>query len=180
VNKGLVELLNSHGGKAIGLCGLDNGLLQAEQLSQELGYVGEVTAVNPEVIFTALENGYIPVIATVASGGTGTVYNVNADTAAAQIAAEIGASNLILMTDVKGILENQHDESTLIHTIQASDVQLLKSTGVISGGMIPKVDCCYEAVRQGVDKTNIIDGRIPHSILLELLTDQGAGSMIIK
>jgi len=179
VNKDLVDLLYLHSGKAIGLCGLDNGLLEAKQLSEELGYVGEITAVNPEVIFTALENGYIPVIATVANGGDGEVYNVNADTAASRIAAEIGADNLILMTDIKGILENKDDENTLIHTIHVSEVPLLKERGVISGGMLPKIDCCVEAVRRRVKKANIIDGRIPHSILIELLTDKGAGTMII-
>jgi len=179
VNKDLVDLLHSHGGKAIGLCGLDNGLLEAKQLSEELGYVGEITAVNPEVIFTALENGYIPVIATVASGDNSDVFNVNADTAASRIAAEIGADNLILMTDVKGILENKDDENTLIHTIHVSEVPLLKERGIISGGMLPKIDCCVEAVRRRVKKANIIDGRIPHSILIELLTDKGAGTMII-
>ena len=174
VNKDLVDLLHLHKGKAIGLCGLDGGLLTTKQLSEELGLVGEITAINPEVIINALEDGYIPVIAPV------TNHNINADTAAAQIAAEIGAVNLILMTDVIGILEDKEDESTLIHTIKASEVPLLKSQGTISGGMIPKVDCCFEAVRRGVGKTNIIDGRIPHSILLELLTDKGVGTMIIK
>ena len=174
VNKDLVQLLHNNKGKAIGLCGLDGNLLETRQLSKKLGYVGEITKVNPEIVFNALDNGYIPVIAPV------TQYNINADIAAAKIAAEMDAANLILMTDVKGILRNKEDESTLIHTIAASEVQLLKSQEVISGGMIPKVDCCFEAVRRGVDKANIIDGRIPHSILLELLTDKGAGSMIIK
>ncbi|MCL2037090.1 MAG: acetylglutamate kinase [Oscillospiraceae bacterium] len=181
VNKDLVELLHTNKGKAIGLCGLDNGLLRTKQLSPELGYVGEITAVNPEVIYTALDNGYIPVIATVGyCYESGETYNVNADTAASRIASEIGASNLILMTDVKGILQNKDDESTLVHTIEASEVPLLKKQGTISGGMLPKVDCCFEAVRRGVEKANIIDGRIPHSILLELLTDKGAGTMIVK
>ncbi|MCL1789260.1 MAG: acetylglutamate kinase, partial [Oscillospiraceae bacterium] len=164
----------------IGLCGLDDGLLQAKQLSSELGYVGELTGGNSGVIFDALDKGFIPVVATVASGENGEVFNINADIAASRIAVVTQAANLILMTDVKGILENKDDESTLIHTIHASEVQLLKSQGIISGGMLPKVDCCFEAVRGGVAKANIIDGRIPHSILLELLTDQGAGTMIIK
>jgi acetylglutamate kinase len=180
VNKDLVDLLCLNSGKAIGLCGLDNGLLEAKQLSEELGYVGEITKVNPEVIYTALENGYIPVIATVANGDDSEVYNVNADTAASRIAADTGAENLILMTDVKGVLENKDDENTLIHTIKVNEVPLLKERGIISGGMIPKIDCCVEAVRRGVSKANIIDGRIPHSILIELLTDKGAGTMILK
>jgi acetylglutamate kinase len=180
VNKDLVDLLHSHKGKAIGLCGLDNGLLKAGQLNEELGYVGKITKVNPEVIINALNNGYIPVIATVASGTDGGVYNINADIAAARIAAEIGAETLILMTDVKGILENKDDESTLIYTINLNEVPLMKERGIISGGMIPKIDCCVEAVRRGVKKANIIDGRIPHSILIELLTDKGAGTMIVK
>jgi acetylglutamate kinase len=179
VNKDLVDLLYLHGGEAIGLCGLDNGLLKANQKSEELGFVGEITAVNPEVINVALNNGYIPVIATVAGGDNGEVYNINADSAASRIAAEIGADNLILMTDVKGVLRDRGDENTLIHTIQVSDVPLLKQQEVIQGGMIPKIDCCVEAVRRRVAKANIIDGRIPHSILIELLTDKGAGTMII-
>jgi acetylglutamate kinase len=174
VNKDLVDLLHSHKGRAIGLCGLDSGLLETKQLSEELGLVGEITAVNPAVIMTALENNYIPVIAPV------TNHNVNADTAAAQIAAEIGAANLILMTDAAGVLEDVNNPDSIIRNIQLNEVPELKNRGVISGGMIPKIDCCVEAVRRGVDKTNIIDGRIPHSVLLELLTDLGTGTMIIK
>jgi len=182
VNKDLVALLGAHKGKAIGLCGLDSGMLKARQLKPELGLVGEITSVNPEIIADALAKGYIPVIATVAGGAgykPGTVFNVNADTAAAKIAAEIGAENLILMTDVKGLLEDKNDENTLIQTVQLNEVPLLKENGVISGGMIPKIDCCVEAVRRRVKKANIIDGRIPHSILLELLTDEGVGTMFI-
>jgi acetylglutamate kinase len=178
VNKDLVNLLYAHGGKAIGLCGLDDGMLKAKRKSEQLGFVGEITATNPEVIKNALNNGYIPVIATVAAGENGEVYNINADTAASAIASSIGADNLILMTDVKGILEDKNDESTLIYNINLSEVPLMKERGIISGGMIPKIDCCVEAVRRGVKKANIIDGRIPHSILIELLTDKGAGTMI--
>ena len=166
-------------GKAMGLCGLDAHMIEAEQLDPELGLVGEITHINPEVINTALENGYIPVISTVAAGKDGTVYNINADTAAARIAAEMGASNLILMTDIKGLLRDKDNDDTLIHTVGVSEVPYLKKQGIISGGMIPKIDCCVEAVRRGVKKTNIIDGRIPHSILIELLTNEGAGTMII-
>ena len=180
VNKDLVSLLQSHGGNAIGFCGLDGNLLVAEELDPKLGYVGEITEVNPGVIKTALDNGYIPVISTVATGGDGkTVYNINADTAAARIAAEMKASSLILMTDIIGLLEDKDDENTLIHTVGVSEIPYLEKQGIVSGGMIPKVECCVEAVRRGVPKANIIDGRIPHSILIELLTDLGAGTMII-
>ena len=152
----------------------------AEELNPDLGYVGEITQVNPGVIRTALDNGYIPVISTVATGGDGkTVYNINADTAAARIAAEMKASSLILMTDIIGLLEDKDDENTLIHTVGVSEIPYLEKQGIISGGMIPKIECCVEAVRRGVPKANIIDGRIPHSILIELLTDQGAGTMIV-
>lgn len=178
VNKDLVQLLQQAGGRAIGLCGLDGQLIQAEQLNPDLGFVGEISAINPEVINTALNNGYIPVISTVATGKNGEVYNINADTAAARIAAEMKAANLILLTDIKGLLEDKDDENTLIRAIGVSEVPYLKKQGIVSGGMIPKIDCCVEAVRRGVKQTSIIDGRIPHSILLELLTDAGAGTMI--
>lgn len=178
VNKDLVQLLQRAGGKAMGLCGLDGDLIKANQLNPDLGYVGEITGINPDPIITALKNGYIPVVSTVASGKNGEVFNINADTAAARIAAEMGAANLILLTDIKGLLENKDDESTLIRSLGVSEVPYLKERGVISGGMIPKIDCCVEAVRRGVKQTTIIDGRIPHSILLELLTNAGAGTMI--
>lgn len=179
VNKDLVQLLQQAGGKAMGLCGLDGNLIKAKQLNPDLGYVGDITEINPDVINTALNNGYIPVVSTVAAGGNGEVYNINADTAAARIAAEMGAANLILLTDIKGLLEDKDDDNTLIRVVGVSEVPYLKNQGIISGGMIPKIDCCVEAVRRGVKKTNIIDGRIPHSILIELLTDIGAGTMII-
>lgn len=179
VNKDLVQLLQQAGGKAIGLCGLDGDLIKAKQLNPDLGFVGEITEIDPGVINTALNNGYIPVVSTVAAGKNGEVYNINADTAAARIAAEMGAANLILLTDIKGLLEDKDDDNTLIRTLGVSEVPYLKNQGIISGGMIPKIDCCVEAVRRGVKKTNIIDGRIPHSILIELLTDIGAGTMII-
>ncbi|MCI5667692.1 MAG: acetylglutamate kinase [Oscillospiraceae bacterium] len=179
VNKDLVQLLHQAGGKAIGLCGLDGDLIKAKQLNPDLGFVGEITEIDPGVINTALNNGYIPVVSTVAAGKNGEVYNINADTAAARIAAEMGAANLILLTDIKGLLEDKDDDNTLIRTLGVSEVPYLKNQGIISGGMIPKIDCCVEAVRRGVKKTNIIDGRIPHSILIELLTDIGAGTMII-
>lgn len=179
VNKDLVSMLESHDGKAIGLCGLDGNMIEAKCLNPDLGYVGEITAVNPEIIQTALDNGYIPVISTIGRGEDGTVYNINADTAAARIAAEVKAPSLILLTDIKGLLEDKDDENTLIRTVGVSEVPYLKKQGIISGGMIPKIDCCVEAVRRGVKQANIIDGRIPHSILIELLTDLGAGTMII-
>lgn len=179
VNKDLVSMLESHGGTAIGLCGLDGKLIEAEQLDPDLGLVGEITAVNPQIIRNALDNGYIPVISTIGRGKDGTVYNINADTAAARIAAEMGAPSLILLTDIKGLLEDKDDENTIIRTVGVSEVPFLKKQGIITGGMIPKIDCCVEAVRRGVKQANIIDGRIPHSILIELLTDIGAGTMII-
>lgn len=180
VNKDLVSMLESHGGEAIGLCGLDGKLIEAETLNPELGLVGEITAVNPLIIQNALDNGYIPVISTIGRGKDGTVYNINADTAAARIAAEMNASSLILLTDIKGLLEDKDDENTLLRTVGVSEVPLLKKRGVITGGMIPKIDCCVEAVRRGVHKAHIIDGRIAHSILIELLTDLGVGTMIIS
>lgn len=179
VNKNLVSMLENHDGKAIGLCGLDGNMIEAEQLDPNLGYVGEITAIHPEIIQNALDNGYIPVISTIGRGKDGTVYNINADTAAARIAAEMKAPSLILMTDTKGLLEDKDDENTLILTVGVSEVPYLKKQGIISGGMIPKIDCCVEAVRRGVKQANIIDGRIPHSILIELLTDLGAGTMIV-
>ncbi|MDR1754042.1 MAG: acetylglutamate kinase [Eubacterium sp.] len=179
LNKDLVSLLQSHGGAALGLCGLDDRLIEAKQLSEELGLVGDITKINIRSVMTVLESGCIPVISTVASGENGETFNINADIAAARLAAELGAVNLILMTDVIGLLRDKNDESTLIHSVHVSEVPLLKKQEIISGGMIPKIDCCVEAVRRGVKKTNIIDGRIPHSILIELLTSEGAGTMIV-
>ncbi|MBQ8790992.1 MAG: acetylglutamate kinase [Ruminiclostridium sp.] len=179
VNKDLVDLLYTHKGEAIGLCGLDSHLIEAEQLSPDLGLVGEITNINAKVIENVLEKGYIPVISTVAAGKDGKVYNINADTAAARIAAELKAESLILLTDIKGLLRDKDDENTLIYSVGVSEVPYLKEQGIISGGMIPKIDCCVEAVRRGVKQANIIDGRIPHSILIELLTNEGAGTMII-
>lgn len=179
VNKDLVSLLQSHNGRAIGLCGIDGNMIEAEMLNPDLGYVGEITQIHPEIIENALDNGYIPVISTVGRGKDGTVFNINADTAAARIAAELKAANMILLTDIRGLLENKDDESTLIREVGVSYVPYLKKQGIISGGMIPKIECCVEAVRRGVPHISIIDGRIPHSILIELLTDIGAGTMIV-
>ena len=179
VNKALVEMLHEHKGKAIGLCGLDGHMIEAKQLNPDLGLVGEITKVDPTVINDTLNKGYIPVISTLASSDDGTVYNINADTAAARIAAEMKAESLFLMTDIVGLLKDKDDESTLIPMVGVSEVPYLKKQGIISGGMIPKIDCCVEAVRRGVKKANIIDGRVPHSILIELLTNEGLGTMIV-
>lgn len=180
VNKSLVQLLGAHKGKAIGLCGLDGGLLKAKQLGEgELGFVGEITYVDVTPVTDVISKGYIPVISTVAGGENGEVYNINADTAAAKIASALHAEKLLLMTDVRGLLRDKDDESTLISVVNVSEVQALKNQGVICGGMIPKIDCCVEAVRRGVHRAHIIDGRIPHSILMEMLTDEGIGTMFL-
>ena len=177
VNKDLVQLLENAGGKAIGLCGLDGSLLKADKLEEDLGFVGEIREVNVDILRNAAQNGYIPIVSTVAAGYHGEVYNINADIAAARIAAELGAMKLILMTDVCGLLRDRDDESTLIPVVNVSDVRRLKKEGVINGGMIPKIDCCVDAVRRGVSRAHIIDGRIAHSILVELFTDEGIGTM---
>ena len=179
VNKDLVSLIHQNNGRALGLCGIDGHMLRVQKLAGEvdLGYVGTIVSVDTAPILHALHNGYIPVIATVGTDETGQVYNINADTAAARIASELGAENIILMTDIRGLLEKKEDESTLIPYVQVSDVPYLKKQGVISGGMIPKVDCCVEAVRRGVGSAVIIDGRIPHSILIEILSDEGIGTL---
>lgn len=181
VNKELVSHLQSHGGKALGLCGTDGQMIIAEkkQGDVDLGFVGEIKKVTTKPILDALNNGYVPIIATVGTGEDGQTYNINADTAAARIASCLRAENLILMTDIKGLLEDKDDDSTLIPTVNVSEVPYLKKSGIISGGMIPKIDCCVEAVRRGVKKTCIIDGRIPHSILIELLSNEGVGTQFI-
>lgn len=179
VNKNLVALLQQSGGKALGLCGMDGNLIQAEkrQVGVDLGYVGTITDINPEPILDALNNGYIPVISTVGVGKDGQAYNINADTAAAKIAAELNAENLILMTDIKGLLEDKDDETTLIPVVQISEVPNLMKQNIISGGMIPKIECCVEAISRGVNRSFIIDGRISHSILIEMFTSEGVGTM---
>lgn len=178
-NKDLVYHIQRSSGKAIGLCGLDGQMIRAQKLDngQELGYVGEITGVDISVIAYPLEQGYIPVIATVGCDDEGNVYNINADTAAAAIASELGAENLILMTDIRGLLQDKKDESTLIPSVHISEVPSLTRQGIISGGMIPKIDSCVEAVRRGVRKAFIIDGRIPHAILIEMMTNEGIGTM---
>ena len=179
VNKSLANQLNLSGGKAIGLCGLDGNLLKAEKQTKngDIGFVGDITDVDVTVINDVINSGYNPVIATVAGGSKGEVYNINADIAASAIAAKLNAQKLILMTDVRGLLRDKDDEDTLISVVNVSEVPRLKNEGIISGGMIPKIDCCVEAVRQGVDRAHILDGRIPHSILIELFSDEGIGTM---
>ncbi len=180
VNKDLVQHLENHSGKAIGLCGLDGSMLQARKLDNgtDLGYVGEIVRINTKIITDATNNGYVPIIATIAGGVNGEVYNINADIAAARIAAELGARKLILMTDIRGLLKDKDDESTLIPVVNVSEVPRLQRSGIISGGMIPKIDCCVDAVRRGVHRAHILDGRIPHSILIELFSDEGIGTML--
>lgn len=179
VNKSLCGLLNQHGGKAVGLCGIDANMIKAKKKSGkvDLGNVGEIVEVNSNVIRDSLANGYIPVVATVGSDNDGKIYNINADTVAAAIATSLGAENLILMTDIKGLLRDKNDENTLIPEVALSEVAALKRQGIIGGGMIPKVECCVEAVRSGVKQALIMDGRIPHSILIEILTDEGVGTL---
>ncbi|MBE7068393.1 MAG: acetylglutamate kinase [Clostridiales bacterium] len=180
VNKNLVNLLESKGGKAIGLCGIDGHMLKAKVADKRLGFVGEVTEVNTAPILDVLEKGYIPVISTIGCDDDGNVYNINADTVAARVAGELKAESLISMTDIVGLLRDKDDPSTLIPKVYVSDAPKLMRDGVISGGMIPKVNCCIEAIRRGVHKVFIIDGRIPHSILIETLTDEGVGTMFVS
>lgn len=179
INKDLVSALSDCGGKAIGLCGADGGMIKVKQKSKSLGYVGTITDINTEIIENALENGYIPVIATVGVGTDSKSYNINADTAAAKIAAALNAENLILLTDTKGLLKDKDDETTLIPVVNVSDVPKLVKENIVSGGMIPKVECCVEAVRRGVKRSFIIDGRIEHSILIEMLSNEGIGTMFL-
>ena len=179
VNKSLVNLIHTMGGKAIGLCGIDGHMISADKLDEVHGYVGEINGIDPAPILDVLEKGYIPVIATVGCDSDGNVYNINADTAAAKIAGVLKAVSLISMTDIRGLLRDKDDESTLIPVVKASEVPELVAEGVISGGMIPKIDCCIESIRQGVGKVFILDGRVPHSILIEILTDEGTGTMVV-
>lgn len=180
INKGLVNLLQNTGGRAIGLSGADGHMIEARQLDPALGYVGEITNVDTQLILDVLEKGYIPVISTVGCDSEGNVYNINADTAASRIAGMLRAESLISMTDISGILRDKDDPDSLIPQIQVSDAPTLMRDGIISGGMIPKVECCIEAIRRGVNRVFIIDGRIPHSILIETLTDEGIGTMFTE
>ncbi len=178
INKTLVNHLQNSGAKAVGLSGIDGHLIEAEIKDPALGFVGEITDINIEPVTDLLEKGYIPVISTVGCDKEGNVYNINADTAAARIASSLGAEALFLMTDIVGLLRDKDDESTLISSVCVSEAPQLMREGVISGGMIPKIECCVEAIRQGVDKVFILDGRVPHSLLIETLTNEGIGTML--
>jgi len=179
INKNLVGLIQNLGGKAIGLSGIDGHMIKAKKLDERLGFVGEITEVNTQPIIDLLDKGYIPVISSVGYDNEDNVYNINADTAAAGIAAALKAESLITLTDIRGILRDMDDENSLIRVIRVDEVPALMNSGVISGGMIPKVECCVEAVRRGVKKVFVIDGRVPHSIIIEMLTDEGIGTMFI-
>ena len=180
VNKDLVNLIQTKGGHAVGLSGIDGGIIEATIKDEALGYVGEITKIRTQPITDMLEKNYIPVVSTVASDRQGNVYNINGDTAAAYIAGALEAERLIMMTDIAGVLRDKDDPSTLIPHITVEEAKALYDEGVISGGMIPKVDCCIDAIGHGVKNVVIMDGRIPHSILMELLTDEGAGTMVTK
>lgn len=180
VNKNLVSHLQSKGCKAVGICGADGHLIKAEVKDEQLGFVGEITEVNTEVINDLLSTGYVPVVSTTGVDDEGNVYNINADTAAAKIAGELGAESMVSMTDIDGILRDKNDPSTLIPKVYVSEISELVNEGIIKGGMIPKVDCCREAIRRGVKKVFIIDGRVPHSLLIEILTDEGIGTMFVQ
>lgn len=180
LNKDIVGILLQKGGKAVGLSGVDAGLLRAKKLEKDLGFVGEVTDVNPQILISLLNEGFIPVVSTVALGeqGDSSRYNINADTAAAKIAVALKAEKFVQLTNVPGILRNLEDSSTLIKRIEKTAIGSLKATGIIAGGMIPKIDCCLTALEGGVPRTHIIDGRVPHSLLIEMFSDRGIGTMI--
>ena len=178
VNKSLVTLLQTKGGHAVGVSGIDGGIIEAKIKDERLGFVGEITKIRPQPITDLLEKNYVPVISTVASDREGKVDNINGDTAAAYIAGALGAERLIMMTDVAGILRDRDDPASLIPEITVEQAKQLYADGIISGGMIPKVDCCIEAISRGVKNVVIMDGRVPHAILMELLTDEGAGTMV--
>lgn len=177
VNKYLVKDINKAGGNAIGLSGLDSDMIMAKPINKDLGFVGSIVDINTDVILDSLNMGYIPVISTIGSDENGNVYNINADTAAARIAGALEAEKFIAMTDIKGVLKDKNDPTTLMKCINVSELKQLEKQGIIDGGMIPKVECCVEAIRRGVNNVVIIDGRVPHSILIEVLTDEGAGTM---
>jgi len=178
VNKTLVNLIEMNGGKAMGISGMDGRLIEAEPKSEALGYVGRITKVNIATVTDLLEKGYIPVISTVACDRHGNSYNINGDTAAAYIAGAIGAERLIMMTDIAGILRDKDDPSTLITELTVDEAEMLAESEIISGGMIPKINCCVDAINKGVKNVTIMDGRVPHSILMEILTDEGAGTLV--
>ena len=180
INKGLVNLLEVKGGRAMGLSGMDDRMILCEMKDEALGYVGKITKVNVTPIQDMLEKGYIPVVSTVGCDTEGNVYNINADTAAAYIAGAMQAECLITLTDIAGVLKDANDPSSLIPSLDIKEAKELFATGVISGGMIPKVECCIDAINRGVRKVFIMDGRVPHSILIETLTDEGAGTMVVR
>ena len=180
INKSLVNRLEMIGGKALGLCGIDGHMMKCEKESEKLGYVGRIVQMDTRVITDALDKGYIPVVSTVGYDDEGHIYNVNADTASAVIAGALKATSLILMTDTAGVLRDKDDEASLIEKIYVSDIPSLIKQGIISGGMIPKIECCREAIRRGVKKVFIIDGRVEHSILVETLSDRGIGTMFVN
>ena len=180
VNKELVSLINQAGGSAVGLCGKDGDLIKARPIGKEgIGFVGEITSINEDLIQSLVRNGYVPIISSVAADENGQAYNINADTVAGEIAAALEAEKLILLTDTPGILEDYHDQSTLITKLDIQKARALIDSGIVSGGMIPKVSCCVRSLAQGVKAAHILDGRIPHALLLEILTDEGIGSMIV-
>lgn len=179
INKSLVNLLEIKGGKAMGISGLDGHMIKAEIKDERLGFVGRITEVNVEPIFDLLKHNYIPVVSTVGCDNEGNVYNINADTAAAYIAGAMSAERLISMTDIAGILKDKDDPTSLIPCIDIKEAVELFNDGTISGGMIPKVECCIDAIHRGVKKVIIMDGRVPHSLLIETLTDEGAGTMVV-
>ena len=180
LNKGLVNMLEVKGGRAIGLSGIDGQMIKAEVKDERLGYVGRITGVDVTPVTDLLERGYIPIISTVGCDGKGNVYNINADTAASYIAGALGAERLFSMTDIEGILRDRNDTSSLISKMDIKGAKELFRTGVISGGMIPKVECCIDAIEKGVKSVIILDGRVPHELLIEMLTDEGAGTMIVR
>ena len=180
VNKTLVKLLEMKGGRAMGISGMDGGLIQAKMRNSQLGYVGTITGANIEPVLDLMEKGYIPVISTLGCDSEGHTYNINGDTAAAYIAGALNAERLIMMTDIAGVLRDRNDPSTLIPKLTIKEAVDLFETDVISGGMIPKVECCIDAIHRGVESAIIMDGTVPHSILMEILTDEGAGTMFIQ
>ena len=180
INKSLVSLLETKGGKAMGISGVDGKILKAKPKDEKLGFVGEITSVNVQPIIDLLEKGYIPVVSTIASDDRGNAYNINGDTAAAYLAGALGAKRLIMMTDIRGVLRDKDNPATLIPEITINEAERLRKDGVISGGMIPKVDCCVTALEKGVKRAIVLDGRVPHAILMELFTDEGSGTMFVR
>lgn len=180
VNKSLAADLSALGGRAVGLCGIDGGLIKVHQKNEKLGHVGEIDEINTKILDDLLDGGFIPVISSIGIDDDGNPYNINADTAAAKIAAALHAESMVVMSNINGVLRDKDDENSLISQISLADAEELKKSGIIAGGMIPKVDCCTNAVKEGVKKVFIINGEVPHAILIELLTDEGLGTMFTK